>query len=93
MAIPLSSLAEALRDRYPLERELGCGGMATVYLAQDLKHDRKIALKALHPERFLREIQLTARLFAVTERLHGSAQPSRRARRRIDWSKAGRIPI
>ena len=65
-----SSLREALRDRYLLERELGRGGMATVYLARDLKHDRLIALKLLHPElahalgpdRFLREIRTTARL-------------------------------
>jgi eukaryotic-like serine/threonine-protein kinase len=59
-----------LADRYTLDRELGRGGMATVYLAQDLKHDRPVALKVLHPElaatlgpeRFLREIRLTARL-------------------------------
>jgi eukaryotic-like serine/threonine-protein kinase len=65
-----SPLAEALRDRYVLERELGRGGMATVYLARDLKHDRSIALKVLHPElaatlgpeRFQREIKLAARL-------------------------------
>ena len=63
-------LTAALADRYRIERELGRGGMATVYLAQDLKHDRPVALKALHPEiaaslgtdRFLREIRLTARL-------------------------------
>ena len=65
-----SSLADALRDRYVLGRELGRGGMATVYLARDLKHDRPVALKVLHrelaatlgPERFLREIRLAARL-------------------------------
>jgi eukaryotic-like serine/threonine-protein kinase len=65
-----SSLADALRDRYLLERELGRGGMATVYLAQDLKHDRPVALKVLRPElaatlgpdRFRREIHLAARL-------------------------------
>jgi hypothetical protein len=63
-----SSLADALRGRYVIERELGRGGMATVYLARDEKHDRPIALKLLHrelalgPERFLREIMLTARL-------------------------------
>jgi serine/threonine protein kinase len=62
-------LQEGLAGRYQLERELGRGGMATVYLAQDLKHDRKVALKVLHPElaaslgpeRFLREIRTTAR--------------------------------
>jgi serine/threonine-protein kinase len=56
--------------RYTLEKELGRGGMATVYLARDLKHDRPVALKVLHPElaatlgldRFLREIRLAARL-------------------------------
>ncbi|HSE66839.1 MAG TPA: serine/threonine-protein kinase, partial [Gemmatimonadales bacterium] len=61
-------LATALGDRYKVERELGQGGMATVYLAQDLKHDRKVAIKVLHPElayalgpeRFLREITITA---------------------------------
>jgi serine/threonine-protein kinase len=63
-------LHAALADRYHVERELGRGGMATVYLARDVKHDRPVALKVLHPEvamtfgkeRFLREIQLTARL-------------------------------
>jgi eukaryotic-like serine/threonine-protein kinase len=65
-----SPLADALRTRYLLERELGRGGMATVYLARDLQHDRPVALKVLHaefahafgPERFLREIRLAARL-------------------------------
>ena len=63
-------LQEGLADRYRLERELGRGGMATVYLAHDLKHDRQVALKVLHPElaatlgpeRFQREIRTTARL-------------------------------
>jgi serine/threonine protein kinase/Tol biopolymer transport system component len=63
-------LATALADRYRIERELGTGGMATVYLAHDLRHDRDVAIKALHPdlgaalgtERFLSEIRTTARL-------------------------------
>jgi TolB-like protein len=66
----LSRLKASLASRYSLQRELGRGGMATVYLAQDLQHDRPVALKVLHPElaatlgpeRFLREIKLTARL-------------------------------
>ena len=66
----LEQLRAALRDRYTIERELGRGGMAAVYLANDLKHDRQIALKVLHPhitatlgtERFLREIQIAAKL-------------------------------
>jgi serine/threonine-protein kinase len=63
-------LSRALADRYRIERRLGEGGMATVYLAEDLKHDRKVALKVLRPElgvvlgadRFLQEIKTTARL-------------------------------
>jgi len=63
-------LTDALRDRYRIERELGRGGMATVYLARDLKHDRPVALKVLHPnlaavlgpERFLREVRIAAHL-------------------------------
>ncbi len=66
----MDRLRDALADRYRLERELGQGGMATVYLAQDLKHDRKVALKLLRPElaavigaeRFLAEIKTTANL-------------------------------
>jgi len=63
-------LTAALADRYRIERELGAGGMATVYLAHDLKHERDVAIKVLHPdlgaalgaERFLSEIKTTARL-------------------------------
>ena len=46
----LSRLTTALDDRYRIEREIGSGGMATVYLARDLKHDRDVALKVLRPE-------------------------------------------
>ncbi len=63
-------LKAALSDRYKIERELGAGGMATVYLAEDLKHKRKVAIKVLRPElaaavgalRFLREIEIAANL-------------------------------
>src|SRR2546425_4467145 len=63
-------LRTALAGRYTIERELGHGGMATVYLARDLKHDRPVALNVRRPEpaavlgaeRFLREIRLTAQL-------------------------------
>jgi serine/threonine-protein kinase len=63
-------LTAALADRYRIERHLGEGGMATVYLAEDLKHDRKVAVKVLRPElasvlgaeRFVQEIKTTASL-------------------------------
>ncbi len=66
----LGRLKAALADRYTIERELGAGGMATVYLAQDLKHKRKVAVKVLRPElaavlgaeRFVQEITTTANL-------------------------------
>ena len=70
MTADLNRLAGALAGRYTIARELGAGGMATVYLAHDLRHDRDVAIKVLHPdlgaalgaERFLSEIKTTARL-------------------------------
>src|SRR5215471_8486078 len=70
MTDPIAPLAAALADRYTVEREIGAGGMATVYLARDLKHDRRVAMKVLRPElgavlgveRFLAEIKVTANL-------------------------------
>src|SRR5215203_6035248 len=67
---PIESLRAALAGRYNLARELGAGGMATVYLAHDLRHDRKVAIKVLKPElaavlgadRFIQEIKTTASL-------------------------------
>ena len=67
---PATSLTHALDGRYAIVRELGAGGMATVYLAEDLKHQRQVAVKVLRPElaavigaeRFLSEIRTTARL-------------------------------
>ncbi len=66
----IDRFADAVSDRYRIERELGAGGMATVYLADDLKHERKVAIKVLRPElaavvggeRFLSEIETTANL-------------------------------
>jgi serine/threonine-protein kinase len=67
---PDARLTSALSERYALESELGQGGMATVYLARDVKHDRQVAVKVLRPElaailgreRFLAEVRLTAKL-------------------------------
>jgi Tol biopolymer transport system component len=70
MTDALSRLKAALSDRYTIERELGVGGMATVYLAEDIRHHRRVAVKvlrsdiaaALGPERFLQEIEIAAQL-------------------------------
>jgi serine/threonine-protein kinase len=70
MPVTPEQLAASLADRYRIERELGAGGMATVYLAQDIRHDRQVALKVVKPEivatvgadRFVNEIRTTAHL-------------------------------
>ena len=70
MSDPFDSLKPALQDRYAIEREIGRGGMATVFLAEDVRHSRKVAVKVLKPElaesvgadRFLQEIRTTANL-------------------------------
>ncbi|MEO8452515.1 MAG: serine/threonine-protein kinase [Gemmatimonadota bacterium] len=69
-ATPFDRLRAALADRYALERELGTGGMATVFLARDIRHNRPVAIKVMNPDlaavigasRFLKEIETTARL-------------------------------
>src|SRR5205823_12636833 len=69
-AARMKALNAALAGRYAIERELGSGGMATVYLANDVKHQRNVAVKVLRPElaaalgpdRFLREIEIAAKL-------------------------------
>src|SRR5437763_3979973 len=68
--LPSAAFTSALAERYWIDREIGRGGMATVYLARDVRHDRLVAVKVLSPElaasvgaeRFLAEIQLTAKL-------------------------------
>ena len=70
MSDPISRLNAALADRYRVDRKIGEGGMATVYLAEDLRHERRVALKVLKPDlaaavgadRFLAEIKTTANL-------------------------------
>ncbi|HAC05330.1 MAG TPA: hypothetical protein EYM78_02065 [Gemmatimonadetes bacterium] len=71
---PVSRLNTALSGRYTIEREIGVGGMATVYLARDERHDRNVALKVLRPE--LAVLMGSERFFRVT-------RPPERAPRRI----------
>lgn len=66
----IQAFSDAIRDRYVVEREIGAGGMATVHLALDVRHNRYVAIKVLKPElaaslgvdRFLKEIEIAARL-------------------------------
>lgn len=77
----LERLGVALTGRYQIEREIGSGAMASVHLARDLKHDRAVAMKVMHPEvaaklgpgRFQREIRLAARLQHPIERVRAGA--------------------
>src|SRR5262245_44159566 len=70
MASVRDKLTQSLSDRYGIDEEIGRGGMATVFVAEDLRHHRRVAVKVLHPElalslgseRFLREIRMAARL-------------------------------
>ena len=81
----IARLTQSLADRYAIEREIGAGGMATVYLARDLKHERQVAVKVLKPElgavlgveRFLAEIKTTAKL----QHPNLLPDPSRRAKK------------
>ena len=93
------SLTTALSDRYEIEREVGDGGMATVYLARDIKHARQVALKVLHPdlaaalgpERFLAEIRTTANLqHPHILPLHDSGDADRYLFDFPSWSRDGR---
>ena len=70
MTDTIQQLGTALSDRYRITREIGAGGMATVYLAHDLKHDRDVAIKVLHPE------LAAARCAQLVERGGGEARES-----------------
>ncbi len=94
----IERLSAVLADRYRLERELGAGGMATVYLARDLKHDRLVAIKVLRQEigaalgadRFLLEIKTTANLrhpHIVPLDRQGCRRPAARAVVRLLWRR------
>ena len=93
------TLKSALADRYLLERELGAGGMATVFLAHDPRHNRKVAIKVMHPdlatlfgpERFLKEIETTANLQHPTHPAAVRFRPGRRYRLLRHALRPGRI--
>ena len=99
-----SRVGDALAYRYRVERELGAGGMATVYLAQDLRHQRQVAIKVLRPElaamlgaeRFVQEITTTAQLQPgrALPRGVGTAEPaSQVALRTFSRNRAWRVPF
>ncbi len=95
-------LTTALADRYTIDRELGAGGMATVFLADDLKHKRKVALKVLRPElaavigaeRFLAEIETTANLQHphILPLFDSGEVTSRVNRSATDWTGKNNFP-
>ena len=98
-AVEVAKVRSALADRYRIERVLGEGGMATVYLAEDLKHHRKVAVKVMRPElaatlgadRFLREIEIAAQLsHPHILPVHDSGDVGRRAVLR-DAVRRGRV--
>src|SRR5436190_21229303 len=71
MADPFAQLAAALAEQYTIEREAGVGGMATVYVARDLKHDRHVALKVLRPDfAALLRVERVLSAIGVTAHLH-----------------------
>jgi serine/threonine protein kinase len=94
-------LAVALGDRYHIERELGTGGMATVYLAQDLRHHRQVAIKVLKPElaavigaeRFLSEIRTTANLQHPATAYRPARHPGCRSARATTASRGRVAPL
>ncbi len=87
MTNPVTRLNAALDGRYAIQRELGEGGMATVYLAEDLKHERKVALKVLKPE--LAAIVGAERFLARVRWCHGRRSGSSLPDTKFEYSKDG----